>query len=98
MRVHPVAQVELDAQRDPPGDQPPRDAEEEPQHLRARDRDSQRQQVGLALADLVDRAADEVGDEHAGRHRDGGQREGHQDSLSVGPEEAEESPEGLQGV
>ena len=65
----------------------------EPQEAGADDRGGERPQVRLALADLVDGAADEVGDEHARRHRDRREREGDDHPLPVGAQEAEESPE-----
>ena len=98
VRVHAVAQVELDPEGDAAGNQAPRDAEEQPQEPGCDDRGGERPQVRLALAYLIDRAPDEVGDEHAGRHRHGRQREGDDHALPVGAQEAEESPERLQGV
>ena len=62
MRVHALAQVELDAERDAPGDQPPRDGQREAQDARGEHGDAERGELRLvARADLVDRAAGERG-------------------------------------
>jgi hypothetical protein len=73
VRVHTVAQVELDSERHAPGDEPAKGAEHEPQRGRDQDRAGERPQVGVALADAVDGLADHERDEHARAHGEAGE-------------------------
>ena len=93
--VHPVAQVVLDPQRDPAGNDPARDAERQPQHPRARHGERQRPEVSAAGPDLVDRAADQVWHQHAHAHRGGREHEREDHAATVWAEKAEQAPEGL---
>jgi hypothetical protein len=92
--VHQVSQVELDAERHPAGDQPARDAEDEPQQPGAADRQRQHGERAAAAIDVVDRPPDEERDQHAGAHRRCAERERPSDPAPVGAQEAEQSPEG----
>jgi hypothetical protein len=81
--VHPVAQVVLDAERDPAGHEPPGHAECEPEHPRHGHRDRERPQVGAVAADVVHGAADEIRDGHAHSHRGRRERERGDDPPAV---------------
>ena len=72
--VHPVAQVELDAERHAAGHQSPRHAEQEPQDPGPRSR-RRAARSAPSPAHLVHRAADEERDQHPHAHRGGGQHE-----------------------
>jgi len=94
VRVHPVAQVVLDAERHPARDQPPRHAEREPDQAGGQNGERERPEVAVALANLVDRAADQERDQRARAHRHRREREGDDHATPVRAQEAEESPEG----
>jgi hypothetical protein len=81
--VHPVAQVVLDAERHSAGHDPPRHAERQPEHARARHGDRERPQIRAAVTDLVDRAADEVRDQDADAHGRRGEDERHHDGAPI---------------
>ena len=93
-RIQPLAQVDLDGQRHPTGDQAPRGAQRQPCQAGDDDRDRPDDQlVAVAVADRVDRASREVRDQHGGAHRAEGERERPGDGSLVRMQEAEESPE-----
>ena len=94
MLVHAVAQVELDAERHAPGDQPPRDGQRQAQHAGGEDGERQRRQARLvALADLVDGAAGEPRDGDRHDHRGGREQPRQDDAPAVGAQPAEQPHE-----
>ena len=83
VRVHPVAEVELDAQRDAARDETPGHAEPEPEKAGRQQHADQRPEVGSAVPDPVDGLPDDERDQHAGAHRDPGECERHDDRTPV---------------
>ncbi len=70
MLVDAVAQVELDAERHAPGDEPARDGEDQAQHPGDRDQQhEQPQPVAVAVLDGADRGARQPGDRNGRDHR-----------------------------
>jgi len=108
MGVDALAQVELDAQRDPPGDHSS-DVCEQPAHDHDRgyhDREHQQRvtvvralrqlpviRVADPLADRFDGQAGEVRDQHGHDHRDAREHPGRGQPALVGPQEREQSVE-----
>ena len=93
--VHPVAQVELHAQRDAAGHQPAHHAEDQAQHARGHHHAAQQPQRVAALADVVDRAADQERDQHAGAHGGSRQQQRRDHAAAVGTQESQQSPKDL---
>ena len=92
--VQAVAQVELDAERHPAGDEPANDAQAQPSEAGDADRDRpDRQPVAVVVADRVDRSARQVRDQYRRHHRAEGERERPGDAPLVGLQKAEQSPE-----
>src|SRR3954447_26940787 len=99
MRVHPLAQVELDAEGNAAGDQAPTDGQSEAQDRRAQHGEHQHPQGRRVVpADRVDRAARQPRDgDGAARRRRGERQRGQQPAL-VRTQEAEQSPEGCHSL
>ncbi len=70
MGVEELSEVELDRERDPPGDDAPDQGQADPEDAGDGDHDREREEVGLvAVFDRVDRAPDQVRDQDRHPHR-----------------------------
>ena len=92
--VEPVTQVDLDAERHLPGDEPARSAQAEPEQPGDPDRDHPHdQRMAVVISDRVDRLPGQERDQDGHDHRPGGEHKRPRDGPPVGVQETEESSE-----
>jgi hypothetical protein len=97
--VDDVAQVDLDGERDPAGDEPAEDGEHEPPE-RGRGDEARREleTAPVVVADGVDGLAGEERNQHRGAHREPRQHERPDGCGPVRAQERQESPEGAHAI
>jgi hypothetical protein len=93
--VEGLAQVELDRQRDLPGDQPATHRQQQPQDPGPEQGEDERHDVVAVLGlDRVDRRAREQRDQHRHPHRHPGEQQRADQLAAIRTQEAEQAPKG----